>query len=654
MTDNFQPGEFTEEDRKDKEAIEFFMSAKSTYVVQRLPYEEKWKQALAAFHLTDDFEKVYEGRSRMKNPVMKTKVRGIASRISKIIFNVFPIGRLEDKRIDEVQDTIVDLWNKYIFEHQLDNIGFKTAFKEFIKNKVIEGTAVAKITQELEEKQFTFFDNTEPENIVVKDDTYFRNILLTEFFSDVNKPDINDSQACVHSTSQSMEHLLSNEMRIEVTEVEDEEGNIVEEEEVVGFYKNLHLLQLDGKNISDEQGVYIEFLGLNKGESGVFQKSLRESRKTGFIQVDECYGKFDLDGDGIPEEVVCTIANGRIVIRLEPTPFKHKKYVRPFIVGRYEPVAFSLYGDSNVIAGKGLLMELNASRGQATDARTRAVSHMWYEDTSKFVSWNGTWTPNGRIKGNGQNGLTPIINPNLSHVSREDSELISRDIDQLWNLSPVQEGTSDSRLIPKTVGGTQEIISQNDMPLNEIIDNTIEEEMKPFIEMLFERNVVFKDFKEDLLVVWDEKEIEKAGFDENMDMSKALFKFNVKILGNLELSNEVAHQQGWANFIAWAQTVPPVAKRLDWIGLSNKQLASFGIKDDSEGIWLPDEVMAEIDAEEKQAQQAQQQGQEQFRQQVRNEGKEDEMFKEEVRVEGKTVEMQNEAVIERTTGQKVQ
>ena len=641
------------ENNRDFEAIDYFMSLKRNYELQRQPWENRWRQARAAYHLTDDLDTVYEARAKIQIPVMKWKVNGIASRIMRILFNVLPIGRLEDTKVKSVEKNVVDLWNKYIFEYQLGKIRFKSSFKTFVKNKTIEGTSVAKVTQEVEKKEFTFFEDEEPEEIFVKDNTFFRPMLLEEFYSDVNKEDIDESQACIHSASVSMQSLMSERIRTEEEEVLLPDGSIEIETKKVGTYKNLNLLITPGNNITDEQADYIEELGLNKGQTVEFKKSLKEIRKTGFVQVDECYGLFDLKGNGELEEVVCTIANGRVVIRLEPTPFKHKRFVRPFIVGKNEPIANCLYGTSNVILGLNLLMELNAARAQATDARTRSVANMWYIDQTKNVTWDGVWRPNGKIKGQGQNGMVPLINPNLSNVSILDSELISRDLDQLWSLSPVQEGTSDSRLIPKTSSGTSQLINQNDMPFNDIIDNTIENELKKFIEMIYERNVVFKDVS-DLLVVWDEKELKKAGLSEETDMADLLFEFDVKLLGNLELSNEVAHQQGWQSFIGWAMSVPPVAKRLDWQALANKQLASFGIKDHSEGIWLDDEILAEIDQDQAEAQKQQLEGLENQKDEQRRKTKEDAQFLKELDVEGDIVKMQSEAVIERTTGQKVQ
>ena len=647
------PEENKPENQEDLEASNYFMTLKRNYELQRQPWEWKWKQAEAAVRNTDNLDTVYESRANVKTQAMKVKVRGIVSRIMRIMFNVLPIGRLEDTNVVGVNKNIVDLWNKYIFDYQLGKINFKNFYKIFTYSKTIKGTAVAKVTQEFEEKEFTFFDDQEPETIKVKDNTYFRPMLLEEFYSDVNHYDIDDSQACIHSTVVSMEELRANEKRTEEVEFELEDGTIEVEREEVGVYKNLDLITMPSDNVTDEQADYMQELGLNEGQTVALTKDLKENNKTGFVKIDECYGVYDLDGDGVSEEVVCTIANGFIVIRLEPTPFKHKKYVRPFIVGRNEIIPNCLYGSSNVVDGLNLLMELNASRAQATDAKTRSVANMWYVDETKNVSWDGVWRPNGKIRGQGQNGMIPLINPNLSNVSIQDSQIIARDLDELFGLSPVQEGTSDNRLIPSTVGGTRQLIAQNDIPLNDMIDTNIDTELKKFIEMLYERNVVFKDV-DDLLVVWDEKDLQKAGITEETTMKELLFEFDVKILGNLELSNEVAHQQGWQAFIAWAMNVPPVAKRIDWQGLANKQLASFGIKDDAEGIWLDPEIVAEVDEEQAQSQQQQVQAGEQQRQQQRGEAREDATFATELSTEAKIVEMTSEAGIEATTGQKVQ
>ena len=650
-------------DDRNLEAANYFLGLKGKYQDQRSSYENKWDQAQSAVYMIEDeLDEVYQGRSRVNSPIMKWKVKGIVARINRVIFGADPIGRIEEKKISSSTNTnIVDLWNKYIFENQLIKIDFKENYKLFTKNKTIFGTSVAKIPQEFKTKKMDFFDDEEGEEFVVKDDTFFKPILLTEFYSDVSKYNINESQACIHSTTMSMEEMRKNEKRT-ITEVFDvvdaETGEVVGQEEKsreVGFYDNLDLLQDGGKNLTEEQEHYLQLLRYNTTSTQQFKKNLKEAHETGFITVDECYGLYIIDGEEV--EVICTIANGAIVIRLEETPFKHLKYVRPFIVGRYEPIPNCLYGDSNVIAGLNLLYELNASRSQAIDAKTRSILNMWYEDTSKSVKWDKTWRANGVVKGVGQNGLTPLLNPYLGNITNESNVIIQRDIDQLWSLSPVQEGTSNASQIPSTARGTLAVIQQNDMPLNDIIDNAIEEEIKPFIQMIYERNLVFKDVA-DLLEVWTPEEIEKAGFTSDTRMKELFLEFNVKILGNLELSNEVAHQNGYVQFLNFAQSIPPIAARLDWREVADKMLRSFGIKDDATNIFLDEEVVAQVQQEQQQANaQAEEQAKQQAVQvdQFNREGDKDSYtHKKEVDTEARIVEMQAEVSLESMTGQKVQ
>ena len=648
------------EDNKDREALDFFGSLKSGYQNDRQVWEERWKQARAAVYMNDNLDEVYSGRANIKSPIMLIKVNGLAARIARILFNTYPIGRVEEKLANKVDGDITQLHNDYIFTHQLDQIGYKESQKQLIREKTILGTSVGKVTQEFEETELQFDEDLEPKTVTVKDDTYLRPILLEEFYSDVNKSDIQDSQACIHSTTISMQSLLSDEKRretrtFELLDPETEEVIGVEEESIeTGVYKNLNLLQLDGNNITQEQEEYAQYMNWSQKSTRAFQKSLKEIRKTGFVEIDECYGLFDLNGDGNMEEVICTIAAGKIVIRLEPSPFKHKRYTRPFIVGKYLPIQNCLYGMSNVIAGHNLLQEYNASRAQATDAKTRSVAPMWYMDQTKTVVWDGVWRPNGIIKGQGSSGMTPIINPNLSNVPLQDSQIIAQDIDRLWSLSPVQEGTTDPGLIPSTARGTMAVISQNDMPINDIIDNTIEFEMKKFIEMLLERNITFKTL-DDYTIVWPEEKI--MALKENLEidkMSDLFADFNVRILGNLELSNEISQQQGYTQFAQFAASVPQINQRINWTAYSDKLLRSFGIKDDAvNDIWLDEEQVQAAQQAQQEAQQQQLQQAEALRQKERLEDMEKFQFETEVKTEGKIVEKQAEASIEAMTGQKV-
>jgi hypothetical protein len=202
-------------------------------------------------------------------------------------------------------------------------------------------------------------------------------------------------------------------------------------------------------------------------------------------------------------------------------------------------------------------------------------------------------------------------------------------------------------MIPNTASGTNQIIAQNDMPLNDIINNAVNGELKKFIEMLYERNIQFKDVG-DLRRVWTDKQIQSAGLivegdqlmtqdGQPVTMRELSAEFCVKILGNLELANEINHQMGWERYMQVAQNIPPLAKRTDWVYLGEQLLKAYGIKDDAEGLWLDPETLLEIDQEQQQANQQAQQQEQQMLEQMRGKSKEDYEFKVAKDTEGKVV-----------------
>jgi hypothetical protein len=635
------------------------MSLKKTYEDQRQSYEEAWRQALDAVYMLDDnLTKVYEGRARINSPIMKWKVQGIQSRIMKILFNNIPIGRIEPTLDSDVQEEFIDLWNKYIFEKQLNTINFMDSYRLFLKNCIIQGTAIAKIPQVYETSTVDFFpdDESTEDEIVIKDDTYFEPILLTEFYTDVNQYNLQNSLANIHSTAIRYEDLKKLEKRKVKNTYElidpdtGEVSGYEEKEEEEGKYHNLDLIITNDDGYSAEQQTYIELLGFTRRQKSKIDKLMKESSKSGLVQIDECYGKYIIDG--VEKEVICTIANGFVVIQLEESPYIHKRYPRPFISGKYEPIPNCFYGVSNVIAGLDLLRELNACRSQSRDANTQSIFPMTYIDKSKNINWDYQWRPNGIIEGIGSDGITSIINPSLANVNLNDSAIIQRDIDQLFSLSPVQEGTSDRSKIPHTKGATLSIIAQNDMPLNELIMIQTNEVLKPFIEMLYERNITFKTV-DDLLTIYTEEELNSKGINQNLDMKQLYFNFNIKVLGNLELSNEIAHQNGYMNFLNYAQSVPPLAKRLDWKVAGEKLLSSFGIKDDGKDIFLDEETVMEAEKQMQEQQLQALQAQKFDRKERMIEELDMEKEKTKIKLESDMIKDANEVALEKATGQKL-
>jgi predicted lactoylglutathione lyase len=587
---------------EENNVVQHFLQLMNKYSNQREHLETDWDESLRVYFNDSGMDKVYDGYSNIRIPEADKKVNSVVARVESILFNVNRIGRIEAERTSMIDPDIVELQNKYIFENQLDDIRFRHNYHIFNLLQTIQGSAVAEITQEYEVKEI---NNQE---VVIKDNTFFRPRPLKAFFSDITKANIQDSRANILSTEMSLEEIKRNRKKIvtETFEVQNEFGEVTEVTETreEGFFFNVDMIDPDG--LSYELEDYLQVLGISETSRTEFTTLLNNTKKTGMVSILKCYGLLDLDGNG-EKEYLAIIANNNILIRLEETPFKHRRYVRPFVFGVYKPTPLMLYGESNVIKGLQLIKELNASRTQVTDSKALTVFPMTYINTTGgYLDWDGKWRPGGVIKGVGNNPIQPIVNPNLSDISINDSTLIQRDLDELWAIAPIQQGISDRRYLPETASATNALIAQGEYVLDNIVSQKVENELMPFFEMLFERNLTFKTVDQ-MAIALTEEEIQRLDLTQAMNMDQLVFIGTVKILGNMKLSKERSTQAGYERLLQLTQEIPNLARRIDYRRLTEKLLESYGIKDDADELFIPEDTVQEQLAQEQAAQQAIQQ-----------------------------------------------
>lgn len=626
ITKDYNPKPDQDIERLEKECMFYFLGCMEQYRQQRQQYELLWQQANAVYELdASKIDKLYQGNSNMFNPVMRIKVRNLVARMNRILFNVKPWGRIQDKKLNsQTNKSLVELWNSFIFDSQIPEIEFEKKFRSFLYGYILYGFGVAKVPQVSKYSEIDRYGTGEFEEVKEYDNTDFVPIIPQSFYSDATCPDIQESSACIHHTTVKFQNLYNQRLQIEetITEIQDQFGNTVQqtERELIGCYKNLDKIQSYSSMPTQEAQDYLNYFNVSPISEPISVKpsldSVKEKtdkyKKTGSVDIIECWGKYWFPNDkGELEwtEVVLTIANGFIPIRFERNDFGHRYYKRPFVACNMDPMPEQLYSKSNVILGLNLYAELNANRQQRSDAITASIFPMIYEDRTKQVRWDGKYKPFARIQGNGPNGLVPLVNPYLGHVSDMDSREIMQDLDMLFNLSPVQQGTTDSRLIPSTARGTAAVIAQNDIALNDSINNLSDSVLKPFLEIIFERNIRFKDIK-DLLDVWEVQDIayalQKSGYKGDLNnindlkMKDLMIEPKISLLGNMELSNEISHQAGWMAFYNLAMQNPTIAKRVKWPEVANKLLQSFGIKDDSENVFFTEEELQAANEQEQQ------------------------------------------------------
>jgi len=100
-----------------------------------------------------------------------------------------------------------------------------------------------------------------------------------------------------------------------------------------GRYKNLDKVAKEQASLNDDPQYYREDLTY-------FEFKDEPRRK---LVVHEYWGNYDMDGDGIPEPIVCAWV-GNTIIRLETNPYPDKK--PPFIVVPFNAIPFQMFGEA--------------------------------------------------------------------------------------------------------------------------------------------------------------------------------------------------------------------------------------------------------------------------------------------------------------------
>jgi hypothetical protein len=94
------------------------------------------------------------------------------------------------------------------------------------------------------------------------------------------------------------------------------------------------------------------------------------------VRVYDVWGRYDVNGDGIEEEVNAVIEpTTGAILRLNPNPYFHRK--RPFVIGRLEPRAHRIAGLSVTDQIGDLNEEINTVHNQTIDAATVSICQMF-------------------------------------------------------------------------------------------------------------------------------------------------------------------------------------------------------------------------------------------------------------------------------------
>jgi len=325
------------------------------------------------------------------------------------------------------EDSITD-FHSVQFEEML----FSSKVAVFKKAMLLDGTGIAKVPYRYKEIQtvrrfrqvdpLTGFEEMlkQPAVEVLYDGPDLEIVPIYDFYPDwsVKKPgDISSMRGCVHSTSKTLASLKENPV-----------------------YKNLDELDYSVKSKgSDAWGSPYYSEDTYKQEFESLQDNKEGVKNEGRVELWEYWGLFDPKDDGKFEEYLIVVANGDVVIRMEPNFYDYK--FKPFVACPNYIRENEFYGVPELLAVRSLIKEANTLRNARLDNINLSVNPMWIADRAAGINSKSLFSrPNGIIWTNDINGIKPMqpLDPSLG--SRDEMAFIQQDIQNataMVNAAPV-------------------------------------------------------------------------------------------------------------------------------------------------------------------------------------------------------------------------
>lgn len=219
------------------------------------------------------------------------------------------------------------------------------------------------------------------------------------------------------------------------------------------IYANIDKLEEMGGGQADKQ----QFTTQKESIRGV-SPATPDSSKTKQVELITYWGREDLDGDGIPEEVQVVIANRSVLLKAARNPFDHQ--MRPIVACQMFPVPHEPYGMGLVEPVIPMIHELVTIRNQHLDMNNLILNRMWKVSTLADVEMDTLVSrPNGVILTSEMDGVEPLIQPEIPYSPREMSAVIQADIENATAPKSIQ-GSPDNSTLGRTARGAQLIVGQ--------------------------------------------------------------------------------------------------------------------------------------------------------------------------------------------------
>jgi hypothetical protein len=264
-------------------------------------------------------------------------------------------------------------------------------------------------------------------------------------------------------------------------------------------------------------------------ESRQFRKVARNEMATiqpEDIELMEYWGPYDLDGDGIDEEVQIVIANRQIVVRAVPNPYFEQ--TRPIFKSVFVENPLEWFGTGLVEPVLYTQNEINTLRRQGLDINNVSINPMWLVDSGGTVTLDKLFTkPNGVILTSDMNG-----------VKRLDPVAINQNVYQ--NVQTLMAEAFNATVPPTLTGGLDDLKGGSSGGVGAVRTNVsqalekfavaakhIEEEvLDPMLNFIYQLDLQYLNDAEDIRAFYGKLFPEPQLVTPAMITAQVNFKFN--------------------------------------------------------------------------------------------------------------------------------
>ena len=403
---------------------------------------DPWKKKVVAYYELYTLyqnRKNYEGVAKIFVPEILRAVETITGNIYKAITGENPwfeyLGRTPtDEPGARAQNELV--------RYQMDENNFNVKLMDSIRQMVLTGLTIRKVLWDYEEvKQITKRVKIEnKQDGILKQPIPKRKVITSEgtettkdvwTFESVDLLSFHISDICTSYTDIQKARWIAEEYQVDY--------QWIKERVKLGWLDGRHLEDLKMSKETRQGSPTMYLKDRREAAAGFYNTQSLDNtpyeivERWGLVEAHLVYSPderktMQLDDDDMVQAVTI-VANHRIILKLEPTPFWHNRM--PYLACPYIPKENELPGIGVAQIAQPMQEELNDTRNQIMDHKTFSIMNMWLKTRSSGIQNKDLRIrPQGVIHTNDINGLKALQPPPLIPMAIGVENLSKEDIRQ--------------------------------------------------------------------------------------------------------------------------------------------------------------------------------------------------------------------------------